>query len=250
MPRLDATEGNDPEVLAMVGERARVAAEDLWEINNIVGCSRPLEERPQALEDAWWADRRGTPELHHATYTLPTLALAAEAAATDPHGALTGAGQRWIWCRHQAGQISDDLMTWVREHEKDVVTVSTPEENGTGAHTVSSQPEEPQEAANSGKEPLDAMAIHYRVRESFRPLVTLCDPDYLIDRHGVPRVDRVEDAARLARSSHDELRAFEDSGKDCVLSEATGLLWWAESVQSPRHQSMARSRSDLRLIWP
>ncbi len=162
---LEGVEGDDPEVLARVGEQARVAAEELWKIDDAVDCSRPLEERPKDVEEAWWADRRGTEELHHATYTLTLLALATEAAATEPHGTLTGAGERWSWCHHQADQISRDLMAWVTEHEKD----ERPTENGSGSDTVP-QPEEPQEPAKPESEEPLPMDVFDAMADALRPL--------------------------------------------------------------------------------
>ena len=73
------------------------------------------------------------------------------------------------------------------------------------------------------------MELYYRVREVFRALVPLCDPDYL-NLGDDAAIGRFEDAARLAKDSYDQLRAFEDSGKDCVLTEGTTLLWWGQSV--------------------
>ena len=117
---LKTTEGKDCEVLAKVGEQALRAAQKLWAIDGIVSCSRPLEERPKAIEDAWWADRRGTTELHRAMYVLPVLALAVKAAGDIPDGNNFAGRVPWRWCQCLTDQTADDLMAWVLEHGKEV----------------------------------------------------------------------------------------------------------------------------------
>ena len=74
---LRATEGKDPEVLVMVGERALKAAEALWALNDAVGL----------LEPPWYS--AGGWDIGDALDALPVLALAVEGAGRDPHGTIS-----------------------------------------------------------------------------------------------------------------------------------------------------------------
>ena len=85
------------------------------------------------------------------------------------------------------------------------------------------------------KEPLDAVDIHYRVQEALRPLRMLADSEILMqgryrDGENDEESDRAEDLARLAKQAYESLRAFEDTGGDCVLDEARDLLWWGQAI--------------------
>ena len=106
---LGATDGTDPEVLSLVGERALKASEALWAIENVASSREP------ALKAAW--DMRSERDVYRALRTLPLLVLAIEAVATNPQGMLP-AGARWVWCEYEARQIGKDLMAWVTAHEK------------------------------------------------------------------------------------------------------------------------------------
>ncbi len=86
---LDDVDGKDPDILALVGERALKASVDLWAIENIVGTNRG--------KIAEWND---STRIYRSLFTLPTLALAVEAAGTDPHTVLS-VDEPWSWCRFQ-----------------------------------------------------------------------------------------------------------------------------------------------------
>ena len=109
---LEAIDGQDPDVLALVGDRALWAAEELWEID---GCAPPGHDAN--LLAAWHTTGRVS-RLSRSLFTIPVLVLAVEAAATDPQAELP-AGRRWLWCQFQADEIAEDLMKWVKAHEKD-----------------------------------------------------------------------------------------------------------------------------------
>ena len=112
----------------MVGERAHRAVGYLWEIEG-----RACPDDHVDLAAAWIDDAKGS-RLWLALFTLPTLVLAVEGAATDPQGILAN-GTRWLWCHDEAERISRDLMAWVKAHEKAPTagTVSQPEEPETRA---------------------------------------------------------------------------------------------------------------------
>jgi len=136
---LKGVEGNDAEVLAMVGERAHRAAEYLWEIEG-----RACPDDHVDLAAAWINEAEGS-RLWLALFTLPTLAMAVEGAATDPQGILAN-GIRWLWCHDESERISRDLMAWVTAHEKDAEPATTPVEG-------------PTEVTSKAKRPLDAVDI-------------------------------------------------------------------------------------------
>lgn len=76
-------DGKDPDILALVGERALKASVDLWAIENIVGTNRG--------KIAEWND---STRIYRSLFTLPTLALAGEVPAPirTPHCPLTNRG--------------------------------------------------------------------------------------------------------------------------------------------------------------
>ena len=100
-----------PTYLALVGERALKASVDLWAIENIVGTNRG--------KIAEWND---STRIYRSLFTLPTLALAGEAAGTDPHTALS-VDEPWSWCRFQTERIAEDLMEWVEAQDARLAVV-------------------------------------------------------------------------------------------------------------------------------
>ena len=118
---LKAVDGDDAEVLARVGERARRNAGHLWESEG-----RACPDDHVDLAAAWIDDAKGS-RLWLALFTLPTLVLAVEGAATDPQGILAN-GTRWLWCHDEAERSSRDLMEWVKAHGKAPATPT----KGTG----------------------------------------------------------------------------------------------------------------------
>lgn len=132
---LGVSEGKDAVVLAVVGERALKASEELWAIDEAVGLRQP----------PWYSV--GDRDIGDTLNALPLLVLAVEAAGTDPHGTLCP-GERWTWCHDQVEHIAEELSAWVTEHEKGV---GEPKENGAGAHPIS-QPEEPETAYDRAHE--------------------------------------------------------------------------------------------------
>ncbi|MCH8254649.1 MAG: hypothetical protein IID06_04810, partial [Gemmatimonadetes bacterium] len=129
---LEHTEGNDLEVLALVGKRALAASESLWAIENI---------GPKG-----WDMRGDGAELYSTLWTLPLLVMAVEATATDPK-ALLPAGERWVWCEYQAERIAGVLMEWVEAHEPPpeypTIEVDAAEIFGFSKATVEDQGEQP-----------------------------------------------------------------------------------------------------------
>ena len=103
---LEATEGKDAVVLAMVGERALKAADALFEIENVRGVQ----------DHAALPEFGDSVQVQLAMCTLPPLVLAVEAAGTNPHGQCS-VNPRWKWCQDEAKRISRDLMEWVTKHE-------------------------------------------------------------------------------------------------------------------------------------
>ena len=143
---LRATDGNDSEVLVLMGARALQATRDVWEIESV---STPGLD---ADANEAWRGFRGP------LYALPVFALAVEAAHKNPRAALPSvphgdlpAGSRSDWCHYEARRISKDILEWVREHEKDAEPATATKENGTGTETKS-PPEEPQEAEKRAHE--------------------------------------------------------------------------------------------------
>ena len=136
---LKATEGKDPEMLTMVGERAQRAKEELWKFES----DGVLDD---ATEAAWTA-KRGENEVGYAMwqtlYALPLLVMAVEACAANPTGVLPS-GDRFFWLHYEAERIAGVLTAWVAAHEKGAESASTTEETTDGT-VPSSQPEEPQE---------------------------------------------------------------------------------------------------------
>ena len=113
---LNVTEGKDPEVLAMVGERALKASEDLWSID-AVGFNQPVGGRCEDLFDAWYSgDERG---VGSARNELALLVLAVEGVNDFTDGEEVASLEPWRWCQQYAETIAEDLMKWVMEHEKD-----------------------------------------------------------------------------------------------------------------------------------
>ena len=150
---LEVTEGKDPEVLAMLGERALKAAKAFWYMQG----ENVLDEDADAAWDLLSED-------HGALWALPVLALAVEAATTNPQDAMPPepdgscpAGQRFTWCHYEAKRIAKDLMGWVMAHEKDV---DQPKEIGAGGHPISHIPHKPQEATHTLPEVIEVMRDH------------------------------------------------------------------------------------------
>ena len=81
---LEVTEGKDAIVLAMVGERALKAADALFAIENVRGVQG--HARMPEFGDSV--------QVQLSMCTLPPLALAVEAAATNPHGVGSGASTK------------------------------------------------------------------------------------------------------------------------------------------------------------
>ena len=238
---LEATEGKDAAMLAMVGERAQKAKDELWEFES----DAVLDE---AAEAAWCESRDDGGigrSLWQTLYALPLLVMAVEACAANPTGRIP-AVDRFFWLHYEAERIAKVLMTWVEAHEKGV---NRPKENGAGAHPIS-QPEEPQEATSTAKDPLDAVDIHYKVQEALRPLRIMADSEILMQgryRNGENdgESDRAEDLARLAKQAYEALRTFEDTGRDPILPEARDLLWWGQAVCVALNAMALRLSEDL-----
>jgi len=115
---LEATEGKDPEVLAMVGERALKASEDLWAIDSFVGFNQPVDGYNQGLFDVWYSGGSDGGAVGHARNVLPLLVLAVEGADTFT-AEQVAILEPWRWCQQHTETIAEDLMKWVMEHEKD-----------------------------------------------------------------------------------------------------------------------------------
>ena len=105
---LGATEGNDPEILAMLSERALKAADALFEIDNVRGV-QGHDDLPEFEDEDLWRAIDG----------LPPLVMSADAACADPT-AMCSVSERWMWCHAEANRISSGLIAWVEAHEKDV----------------------------------------------------------------------------------------------------------------------------------
>ena len=120
---LRVTEGNDPTILALLGERTGEAEAELWAIENTALAD-------EGLSQAW--------DQHSALWSVPIVSLAIQALVM---GHDTERGTGWMYCQYHAEQIAKNLMAWVTEHEKDAEPATDTKENGTGARSVS-QPEE------------------------------------------------------------------------------------------------------------
>ena len=163
---LGATEGKDPEVLAMLSERALKAADALFGIENVRGVQGHDAVTEFGDEDLW-----------HAIDGLPTLVMAMDAACADPH-AMCSVCERWWWCQVEASRISSGLIDWAVALEKDV---GKPKENGVGAQPVS-QPDVPKEESAGGTrepiggdEPVTQWEIHHETRNHLRLIEPLLE---------------------------------------------------------------------------
>ena len=125
---LEATEGKDPEVLAMVGERALKASEDLWAIDSFVGFNQPVDGYNQGLFDVWYSGGSDGGAVGRARNVLPLLVLAVEGADTFTGGRDVAILEPWRWCQQHTETIAEDLMKWVMEHEKDAEPATTVKE--------------------------------------------------------------------------------------------------------------------------
>lgn len=105
----NATERKDPELLRLIGVRARDAAEDLWKIEG----HSPYED-----EAAWTGGDTGA-GLQRALFTLPLLAVASEAAAEDLSGDSfeNVYGEPGSWCEYHAHDVAEDLLEWASVRE-------------------------------------------------------------------------------------------------------------------------------------
>ena len=121
---LRVTEGNDPTILALLGERTGEAEAELWAIENTALAD-------EGLSQAW--------DQHSALWSVPIVSLAIQALVM---GHDTERGTGWMYCQYHAEQIAKNLMAWVTEHEKDAEPATATEENGVGAQPVS-KPQEP-----------------------------------------------------------------------------------------------------------
>jgi len=175
---LESSEGADAQILAMVGERALIAAREPWDLEQ----QTPLDEDARA---AWEEkDRSGGPsQLWYSLWALPTLAMAVEFAAINPNGAMPPVpdgtmpvGRRWTWCEVEAQRIAEVLMEWVTAHEKDVTPPSdggdTKSESGSGNGPVSQTEKETEEAPEPESKRLMPMEAFETMADALRPLVS------------------------------------------------------------------------------
>ena len=125
---LEASEGNDVEINAMLGRRAQAAEEELWSFE-----SGPAS-LDEAAEAAWHGDRPSP--LWFTLNAIPLLTMAVEASDIPR--------DRFYWLHFEAERISEVWMDWVTEHDKDATPATTTKGNGGGTSPVS-QPEGPQE---------------------------------------------------------------------------------------------------------
>ena len=79
---LKVTEGKDPEVLAMLGERALKASEALWAIDTSVGFGPSGE--CEGLFEAWYGDDSYGGAPGRARNVLPLISLATRGCHTTP----------------------------------------------------------------------------------------------------------------------------------------------------------------------
>ena len=161
---LEATEGEDPEMLAMVGERAERAQKQFWEFES----ENVLDEAAHAA----WHERDENGEvspLWHTLYALPLLPMGVEATAANPAGAIPGSAARFFWLHYHTERIAGVLMDWVDAHRKDLEPATATEENGVGAQPVS-EPEEPQEPTKPESEQLMPTEAFEAMADALRPL--------------------------------------------------------------------------------
>ena len=108
-----ATEGKDPEVLAILGARALKAAEELWAIDedvgfNAGGCAE--------LFDVWYGDDAHD-AVGHARNVLPLVVLAVEGCGNFTAEQQVAGLEPWRWCQEQTERIAEDLIKWVMARE-------------------------------------------------------------------------------------------------------------------------------------
>ena len=200
----------EPKLLRTLGILAYDAAEELWEID---GRAPPGHDAD--LFAAWhtFGRMRCTVDLlSRPMFTLPALVLAVEAATKDPHGQLP-AGKRWDYCRYQADDVAEDLMAWVKAHEKDA---GKPKENGGSAQPIS--PAEEPKATEEDPDPERSFTLAW--------VITM--------------MKTYADAFGSAATALDAVQG-EDTGVLSLLSEraraAAGVLWNIEGGEGSLHRT-------------
>ena len=154
--------------------------------------------------------------------------------------------------------VATCLWRMLGELQERVEEEQEPEAHEKGAAPATTTTEEPRTVTGTRsqpKEPLDAIDIHYKVQEALRPLRMLSDSEILLhgryrDGENDAESDRAEDLARLAKQAYEALRAYEDSGHDCVLTDGRDLLWWGQAVCVALNAMSLRLSEDLGSVVP